>query len=174
MFATTVLLTLLTAGAPPTSASSQAHLEFAAHQEAVNCLSYSPDGKTLVTAGWDLTAKLWDASTGQLRATLQAGAPHPMNAALARQFHVTRAVFSHDGKMLATVGLETKIWDVETGRLHVTLGLSTIDSDVAFWPDGGTLVNLRFPPERVIEDAEAGLPAEAPVQQDTYGSSPAA
>jgi two-component system cell cycle sensor histidine kinase PleC len=41
-------------------------------------------------------------------------------------------------------------------------------------PDGGTLVNLRFPPERVIEDAEPRPPAEAPVQEDTYGSSPAA
>jgi len=41
-------------------------------------------------------------------------------------------------------------------------------------PDGGTLVNLRFPPERVIEDAEPGPPAEAPVQEDSYGSSPAA
>ena len=40
--------------------------------------------------------------------------------------------------------------------------------------DAGTLVNLRFPPERVIENAEAGPLAEAPSPQATRRSSPAA
>jgi two-component system cell cycle sensor histidine kinase PleC len=43
--------------------------------------------------------------------------------------------------------------------------------EVASQPGGGTLVNLRFPPERVIECADA---AEAPAQEDKLGPSPAA
>jgi signal transduction histidine kinase len=46
--------------------------------------------------------------------------------------------------------------------------------EVASQPGGGTLVNLRFPPERVIECADAEPPAEAPLQEDKLGPSPAA
>ena len=42
-----------------------------AHKHWVECFAFTPDGKTLATCSHDQTAKLWDTSTWQLRATLK-------------------------------------------------------------------------------------------------------
>jgi RNA polymerase sigma factor (sigma-70 family) len=56
------------------------------HQEAVETLSVSPDGKIAATAGADRTIRLWDLATGKQL----------------RQFTGTGATFSSDGRMFAT------------------------------------------------------------------------
>ena len=43
---------------------------FEGHRDAVACLSFSPDGKTLATGSYDRTVKLWDVRSGRARATL--------------------------------------------------------------------------------------------------------
>ena len=40
------------------------------HRDAVSCLAFSPDGKTLATGSYDRTVKLWDVATGRVKATL--------------------------------------------------------------------------------------------------------
>ena len=40
------------------------------HRDAVACLSFSPDGKTLATGSYDRSVKLWDVKSGRARATL--------------------------------------------------------------------------------------------------------
>lgn len=52
------------------SLDGQQQLSFQGHTDIINGLAVSPDGKTVLTGGWDRTAKLWDAQTGTLRATL--------------------------------------------------------------------------------------------------------
>ena len=37
------------------------------HKEAVNWVLYSPDGKSLVSGGWDKTIRLWDLGAGKER-----------------------------------------------------------------------------------------------------------
>lgn len=105
----------------------------------VNSVAFSPDGKTLASAGWDDTVRLWDVATGKELRKLDA-----------HKAMVGRVVFSSDGRVLASRGgLDgtVKLWDPQTGTLLAKFtGLSNInpwrfnhDTALAFTPDGKTL-----------------------------------
>jgi WD40 repeat protein len=71
--------------------------------QAVSCAMFSPDGKTLATAGQDRTVSLWEVSTGQRRERLPG-----------HQDAVHFLTFSHDGLRLASGGADhtVLIWDL--------------------------------------------------------------
>ena len=57
----------------------------------VNSAEFSPDGKRIVTASGDNTARIWDAETGKLLHTLTG-----------HEDRVNSAEFSPDGKRIVT------------------------------------------------------------------------
>ena len=63
------------------------------HAGWIGCLTFAPDGKTLVSGSDDLTVKLWDRVSGRVRASLDGHAGM-----------VRAAAFSADGKTLWTAG----------------------------------------------------------------------
>ena len=70
-------------------------------KERVVAVAFSPDGKLVVTASDDGTAKLWDAATGKLKATLLG------------QYAFRLVAFTPDGKtILVSGGQDTKVYDV--------------------------------------------------------------
>jgi WD40 repeat protein len=75
----------------------------------VGGIAFSPDGRTLATAGSDWTIRLWNVDThAQLGAPLRDSGP------------VTSVAFSPDGKTLASASYAAvRLWNV---RSHAELG----------------------------------------------------
>ena len=101
---------------------------------AMFALAFTPDGKSLVTAGVDRTVYFWNTSTWKQERKLT-GQPE-MIASLA---------ISADGRMLATGGfnditnkhpVNILLWDVASGKELRRLPSPHQVSSVAFSPDG--------------------------------------
>jgi len=102
------------------------------------CVSFSPDGKTLATAGWDRKiVELWDTGSGKRLATFHG---HKGN--------VTHVAFLPDGKSLLSGGDDydgtIRLWDVASGRNTATASVDTPDDKMnllgcTLSPDGKTL-----------------------------------
>ena len=78
-------------------------LTFKGHSKAVNSVSFSPDGKQIVSASGDKTLKVWDAQTGKETLTLEGHSDV-----------VGSVRFSPDGKRIVSgSGDKTvRIWDI--------------------------------------------------------------
>ena len=104
------------------------------HMGSINSVVFSPDGTTLASGSTDKTIRLWNAVTGQHKATLGHGDK------------VESVVFSPDGATLASRSDTTvQLWDVATGRHKVTLAEHTgLILSIAFGPDGTTLASGKY------------------------------
>lgn len=118
------------------------------HSAYVYSASFSPDGRRVVTASQDRTARIWDADSGA-----------PMGEAMRHTGQVYSASFSPDGKRVVTASTDNtaQIWDSETGK---PLGAAMKHDDVVysarFSPDGKRVVTASKDKTARIWDAETG------------------
>ncbi|MCC6235315.1 MAG: WD40 repeat domain-containing protein [Verrucomicrobiales bacterium] len=100
------------------------------HSNVISSLSFTSDGKTLLTGSWDKTVRRWDVTTGAwLPPGVQIG---DTDQALA---------ITADGRRFATGGaLGVKVWDFATGELLRSLEGHVSALTTARWSPSGDLV----------------------------------
>jgi WD40 repeat protein/type II secretory pathway predicted ATPase ExeA len=111
--------------------------------------AFSPDGKRLVTASVDHTARVWDAGTGRRLAVLT-GHTGPVND----------AAFSPEATRIVTASDDgtARVWDAGTGNLLATLAGPGVEvRKAAFSPDGKRILTTSADSSARVWDAATGL-----------------
>jgi WD40 repeat protein len=120
------------------------------HNDPIFDMAFSPDGKQIVSASADNTAKLWDVATGNELFTFR----HPKS--------VFSVAFSPDGKRIITGSYDTDgnttlliLWDATNGREIYTRRNQGGPASLAFSPDGRQIVSGKST-EAMLWDAAKG------------------
>jgi WD40 repeat protein/tRNA A-37 threonylcarbamoyl transferase component Bud32 len=129
-------------------------------------VKYSPDGKMVLTARGDYTARLWDAATGK-----------PLGAPLKHPGVVEAVAFSPDGKTVLTGSTDNmaRLWEAATGRpIGPPLqtpgdppGLQRVWA-VAFSPDGKMVLTWRRDRPARLWEAAIDKPLLTPLRSQEW------
>jgi WD40 repeat protein len=130
-----------------------------AHTGAVYFAQFSPDGRSVLTASADSTARIWNAHTGE-----------PVTPPLRHNAPVWFAQFSPDGQRVATASEDNtaQVWDATSGAALTPPMLHPCSVGyVWFSPDGLRLVTGTWEPywEMRIWDAQTGGPLSPPITE---------
>ena len=103
------------------------------HQQLVNHVDFSPNGRWLLSASFDKSVRVWDGLTGKFVATLR-GHVGP----------VYRVSWSADSRMFVSASKDStlKVWDLRTKKLKVELPGHADEVFAVDWsPDGSTVAS---------------------------------
>lgn len=137
------------------------------HEDGVVSTTWSPDGRFVLTASKDKTAKIWEAETGTILADLKGHISE-----------LTGGCFSPDGKMAVTTSADgtAKLWNVFTGKLLFNLDKHTsYVYEAKFSSDGKWLMTRSWDNTTKIWDTQHGnlladLTANSPYRVQAYFS----
>ncbi|HMI79912.1 MAG TPA: caspase family protein, partial [Ferruginibacter sp.] len=104
------------------------------HSGIVATVSYSPDGRDIVSASYDKTMRIWDAYTGKIKFTIRAHTDR-----------VNSAFYSADGKWIISSSWDksVKIWESTTGQLYGNyMGSINLISNARYSTNGQKLAIL--------------------------------
>jgi WD40 repeat protein len=131
------------------------------HRGEVLVALFSPDGKTILTAGEGATATLWDATTGE-----------PRGLPLKHRSAVRAAAFSPDGKLVLTAGSRdqtARLWEVATGQpVGLPMRHGNSIRSVAFSPVGKTVATGSLDQTVRLWEVPSGRPLFGPLSHDEF------
>jgi WD40 repeat protein len=105
----------------------------AGHNATVMALAVSPNGKTLATASYDRTLRIWELASGKC-----------LHELTGHTDAVRALAFSPDGQRVASAGsdLFIKTWNIQDGTLQASWrGHTDMIRSLAFSPDGTMLIS---------------------------------
>jgi WD40 repeat protein len=134
------------------------------HDGVVNAASFSPDGRRIVTASNDNTARVWDAESGK-----------PIGKPMPHEGIVFEASFGPDGRRIVTASSDktARVWDAESGKPVGEPMRHEGDVRMAsFSSDGRRIVTASYNTARVwyvAVDLETPLPEWVPELAEALG-----
>jgi WD40 repeat protein/class 3 adenylate cyclase len=126
------------------------------HPQRIITASLSPDGKRVVTASEDGTARVWNARTGQ-----------PVTPPLRHDGPVLFAAFSPDGHQVVTASADdtARVWDASSGEaLGDPLRHEAAVQYAAFSPDGKLVATVGKDNVAHVWNAAGGKSVSPPIQ----------
>ncbi|MGB8646669.1 MAG: CHAT domain-containing protein [Anaerolineae bacterium] len=128
--------------------ASYLYATLAGHTDVVQAAAISPDGRTLVTAGWDQTARVWEAPNGKLRCVI---AP--------RANQIWSVTFSPHGDYILTAGDDgtARVWEATSCKLvYILAGHTDRVRSAAYSPNDQYIVTASDDQTVRIWDAATG------------------
>ncbi len=137
-------------GAAAAAAAAPAGFIALPHEERIQALVFSPDGKWLATAGSNGLLKLWDGRSGSLKARLSG-----------HYGSIFGLDFAADSQHFVSAGTDrtVRLWNVGVERaVAVLYGHSAHIYTAAFSPNGARVVTASYDQTARIWDVRAGQP----------------